>query len=104
MPAFEPGSRYEDIDEATITVVEADGTARQIVYLRRRFVPRPDAGRAPATTEHQVAQGERLDQITARYLGDPTQFHVLADENGALHPDELVAEVGRVLRIPGPRF
>lgn len=103
MPAFEPGSRYRDIEEATITIVGPDGTARQIAYLRRRFVPRASDGRA-AATEHLVCEGERLDQITARYLGDPAQFHVLADDNGALHPDELTAEVGRVLRIPGPRF
>jgi len=102
MPTFDPNSRYRGIDTATVTVIERDGTARQIAHLRRRFVPQPGAARA--ASEHVVSEGERLDQITARYLGDATQFHLFCDDNGALHPDELTAEIGLVLRVPAPRF
>jgi len=52
--------------------------------------------------EHAVTQAERLDNITARYLDDPEQFWRLCDANGAMHPDELTAEIGRRLRIPMP--
>lgn len=51
--------------------------------------------------EHAVTQGERLDNINARYLGDPEQFWRLCDANGVLHPREL-EEVGRILRITLP--
>ena len=34
-------------------------------------------------------QGDRLDNIAARYLGDPEQFWRICDANGAMRPDEL---------------
>ena len=47
-------------------------------------------------------QGERLDNIAAQYLGDPTLFWRLADANGAMRPEELTETVGRKLRITMP--
>ena len=44
--------------------------------------------------------GDRLDNITANYLGDPEQFWLLCDANNAMHPDELTAQIGQKLRIP----
>lgn len=99
---FDPTSRYHRVETATLIVTEPDGTTRQVVYKRRRLIT-PGAD-SVTMVEHTVAEGERLDQITARYFGDPTQFHLLCDENGALHPEELTAEVGRVLRITTPRL
>ena len=94
---FPVTSRYYGI--ATAELVTAD--ERPIIYLRRRFLP---AAAASATLiEHTVTQGERLDNITARYLGDPEQFWRLCDANNAMHPQELTAEVGRRLRIPLPQ-
>jgi hypothetical protein len=71
---------------------------REIVYLRRRFLPLGDG--VVALTEHTVTQGERLDNITAYYLSDPEQFWRLCDANGAMHPDEMTARIGRRLCIP----
>jgi hypothetical protein len=34
----------------------------------------PAARRCDPVVEHTFAAGERLDTVTARYLGDPTQF------------------------------
>lgn len=93
---FPVTSRYHEIETAQYTT--PDG--RQYVYLRRRFLPAD--GPATALAEHVVTQGERLDNITALYLGDPEQFWRLCDANGAMHPDELTAEIGRRLRIPMP--
>jgi|SRR5215211_6090162 len=92
---FPVTSRYYGIEKAEFTA--ADG--KKYPYLRRRFLPNT-AGTVLA--EHTVTQGERLDNITARYLGDPEQFWRLCDANGARHPDELTAEIGRRLRIPMP--
>jgi hypothetical protein len=47
-----------------------------------------------------VQQGERLDNITAKYLADPEQFWQLADANLAMKPQELTEATGRILRIP----
>jgi hypothetical protein len=96
---FPVTSRYATIDTATFET--ADG--RTVVYVRRRFLPYN-----PATivlAEHTVTQSDRLDRITALYLGDPTQFWRVADVNNAMQPEELTddASIGRQLRIPLPQ-
>ena len=93
---FPVTSRYYGIETTKLMTPEG----REIVYLRRRFLP-PTAN-AVVLTEHVVTQGERLDNITARYLGDPEQFWRLCDANKALRPDDLTDEIGRRLRIPLP--
>ncbi len=96
---FEPTSRYADISNAQLIIRDSDGRERVIVYKRRRFIP--DAEVATTLVEHTVAQGERLDHLTARYLGDPTLFWRVCDANGVLQPAEL-EELGRVVRIALP--
>ena len=94
---FPVTSRYYGIETAKYEA--PDG--REIVYLRRRFLP--PAGNESLIAEHVVTQGERLDNITARYLGDPEQFWRVCDSNNAMQPEELTAEIGRRLRIPFPQ-
>ena len=89
-------SRYYNIQPAEYET--PDG--RRIVYLRRRFVPAAD--RFALLQEHSVAEGERLDNITANYLGDPEQFWRVCDANNATRPDELTETIGRRLRITLP--
>jgi hypothetical protein len=99
---FPPTSRYYGIER----VEKETPDGRKIVFLRRRFVPPPE--RFELLLEHSVSEGERLDNITAEYLGDPEQFWRIADANGAVRPEELTETVGRRLRItlpegiPGP--
>jgi hypothetical protein len=93
---FPSTSRYAGIEIAERRA--PDG--RLVRYVRRRLLPA--VPREPAATEHVVVQGERLDNITARHLEDPELFWRLCDANGALHPAELTARVGRRLRIPSP--
>jgi len=52
--------------------------------------------------EHVVRQHERLDNITARYLGDPELFWRICDANRAMRPEELTEAIGRRLRITWP--
>jgi hypothetical protein len=92
---FPVTSRYHGIETAEFTAVGG----KKYPYLRRRFLPNAVS---PVLAEHAVIQAERLDNITARYLGDPEQFWRLCDANSAMHPDELTAEIGRRLRIPMP--
>jgi hypothetical protein len=91
--AFAPNSRYHG---ATVLKLERR-PGETVAYLARRFVPQPE--RFSTTQEHTVVQGDRLDLIAARYVGDPELFWRLCDANGALRPDELVEEIGRRLRI-----
>jgi hypothetical protein len=93
---FPPTSRYHGIDTATLET--ANGKA--IIYMRRRFLPPPE--RFALLQVHVVTQGERLDNITAQYLGDPEQFWRVCDANGAMRPDELTESIGRRLRITLP--
>lgn len=93
---FPPTSRYYGIE--TVKIETADG--RTIIYVRRRFLPSPD--RFALLQEHVVAEGERLDNITAKYLGDPEQFWKICDANGAMRPEELTEVIGRRLRITLP--
>jgi hypothetical protein len=93
---FPPTSRYAAVEMTTLE----DAAGNTIIYLRRRFVPPPE--RFSLLQEHVVKQGERLDNITARYLDDPEQFWRVCDANRAMRPDELTETVGRRLRITLP--
>lgn len=93
---FPPNSRYAGFE--TKTIEAADG--RVIVYLQRRFLPSPE--NFALLQEHVVTQGERIDNITARYLGDPEQFWRVCDANAAMRPDELTETIGWRLRITLP--
>lgn len=93
---FPPTSRYHNVE--TSTYKAADG--KEIVHLKRRFVPAPE--RFTLLQEHVVVEGDRLDNITALYLGDPLQFWRICDANNAMNPPELTAKIGRWLRITSP--
>jgi hypothetical protein len=92
---FPPTSRYYSVGTATYTA--PDG--RQIVYIRRRLVPPPE--RFELLHEHEVTEGDRLDNITAKHMEDPEQFWRICDANCAIDPAELEV-VGRRLRITLP--
>ena len=96
--AFPPGSRYHHLK----TDVWTGPDGERITYVRRRFCPHAEA--IPALGLVAVAAGDRLDLITARALGDPTQFWRVADANQAVDPFQLTAVPGRALRIPIPQF
>jgi hypothetical protein len=92
---FPPTSRYHGVEIEKLEAVEGE----PVVYLARRFVPQTD--RFAVLQEYTVVQGDRLDLIAFRHLGDPEQFWRLCDANGVLRPDEL-EEPGRVVRITLP--
>jgi hypothetical protein len=93
---FPPTNRYHGIDTPTIETPEG----KTIAYLRRRFLPSPD--NFALLQEYVVTQGDRLDNITAKFLGDPEQFWRVCDANNAMRPDEVTETIGRTLRITLP--
>lgn len=94
---FTSTSRYFGLDTETMT--DADG--KTIIYITRRFVPSPS--QFQLLQLYTVVQNDRLDNIAAKYLGDPELFWRIADANGAMRPEELVETIGRKLRITLPQ-
>lgn len=88
---FFKGSRYAEIGESEII----DVSNRVIRYKGIRFIPK-----TPAVLVHSVTEGERLDLIAHRYFRDPERFWRICDANGAIWPDDLVREIGRMIGIP----
>jgi hypothetical protein len=93
---FTATSRYSGIDTGTTT----GAGGKTIIYLRRRFLP--PSSQFQLLQEHSVTQGDRLDNIAAKYLGDPELFWRIADANDAMRPEALVETIGRKLRITLP--
>ncbi len=98
---FDPTSRYSTTEVVTTMATDSNGLPRELRYIRRRFIP--SSVGTNTLVEHTFVQGERLDVITARYLGDPTQFWRICDANDVIRPDELT-EIGHVIRIAVPQL
>ncbi len=94
---FEPTSRYANLETATYT----DAEGNQLAYVRRRFLPRGE--RQSLLVEVTVTDGDRLDLIADRTIGDPEQFWRICDGNNAMNPFDLVAEPGEQLRVTIPQ-
>ena len=94
-----PQSRYALCETAAESLDGPDGP-RQVRYLRRRFLPPPDA--APPLGTHQVARGDRVDLLADRYFGDPELYWRICDANPLIHPDELVERIGTRIVVPHP--
>jgi hypothetical protein len=94
---FEHTSRYYNLE--TRESQTADG--RKIAYKLRRFLPQGQA--IPLLQEVTVVEGDRLDLVTYGTLGDPLQFWQICDANNTMSPEELMAEIGKTIRIPTPQ-
>ena len=94
---FDHTSRYYGLDVAATTTPGG----RTLTYVRRRFVPR--GADLPLLAETAVQQGERIDLVAYRTLGDPLAYWRVCDANDAMDPQELTSEPGRILRVPIPQ-
>jgi hypothetical protein len=95
---FDHTSRYYTLEDKIYETTDG----YQIAYKVRRFLPQGQT--LPLLGEALVRVDERLDLISARSLGDPLLFWQICDANNAMDPFDLVAEAGRVLRVPIPQF
>jgi nucleoid-associated protein YgaU len=96
---FPADSRY--YRSATLQYTGADGGT--VTYLARRFVPQPGAPNFATVAQHTVKRDDRLDLLAAKYLGDPLIFWLICDANGAIRPNDLLRNPGRVLNITTPQ-
>jgi hypothetical protein len=94
---FDHTSRYYNLEVATLLLPNG----RTVSYVRRRFLPQGED--LPLLAEVSVAQGERIDIVANRTLGDPLVFWRICDANNAMDPQDLTAEPGRLLRVPLPQ-
>jgi nucleoid-associated protein YgaU len=97
---FAPNSRYAGIP--TSTFVAADGMT--VAYVQRRFIPQP--GQLAQLQQYSVVQGDRLDVLAAKFLGDPTLFWRICDANGAMRPEDLIflpQQLTSSAQTPGPQ-
>jgi hypothetical protein len=93
---YGPESRYHGVPLAETTLPGG----RRVRYLRRRFLPPLDP--LASAVLHVVHDGDRLDNLAARYLGDPLAAWRIADANDTLRPEALVEATGRKVRIALP--
>jgi hypothetical protein len=89
-----PSSRY--YGSAVEQISFADGTV--VAYLARRIIP--PASIWQQTQNYSVIAGDRLDNLAARFVGDPALFWMIADVNCAFDHSDLTAEPGTVIQIP----
>lgn len=82
-----PDSRY------ATCVLYVDGN---VEFLGTR--PSIDASPRPDDTFHTVVEGDRIDLIAFRYLGNAGLWWIVCDYNNIFFPMDL--EPGSVLRLP----
>jgi nucleoid-associated protein YgaU len=89
-----PNSRY--YGAAISELILKGGTP--VKYLAQRILPQPSI--YAATTTYVITDGDRLDNLAQKFLGDPALYWVICDANGATDPDELTAQAGQTILIP----
>lgn len=87
-------SRY--YGAAINTFTQPDGTP--VVYLARRILPQPSV--YVSVQNYAVVEHDRIDNLAARFLGDPLLFWMICDANTTTDPDELTLQKGRSILIP----
>jgi hypothetical protein len=94
--ALSSTSRYYRI--GTNTLVQPG--KEPITYFYRRMLPDPND--FALLQQYVVVQGDRLDNLTASFLGDPQQYWRLCDANRVMVPEELEVP-GRTVNITLPQ-
>jgi hypothetical protein len=95
-PLYPPTSRYYGLASVQFTTPQG----KTVTYLKRRFLPPPE--NFATLSEHRVVEGDRVDNLAARYLGDPEQYWRICDANGAMRPMAVTEELGGTVRITLP--
>lgn len=96
---FDPNSRYAKKPLATYTKVGGI----EVRYVLRRFCPRGED--LPILAEVVVQEGDRLDLVAHRTIGDALQFWRVCDANNAMNPCDVLEpdRIGEFVRVPIPQ-
>ena len=90
---FSSDSRYYSIE----TAETQDSHGRDIQYIKRRFIPHSED--FSQTGGYEVKGSERPDLVAHGIFKDSKAFWRVCDANGIMHPESLVVDEGRVLRV-----
>jgi hypothetical protein len=97
------------------TAFHAQATAYRGRKLRGRYQPRATAApwpsapsdwppaeisRAPLPRTHRIVDGDTLERIAERYLGDGTRGAEIFEANRTILDDPQILPLGKVIRIP----
>jgi nucleoid-associated protein YgaU len=74
------------------------GGADSIVYLGRTLLPLPSTFKQQSN--YTIQAGDRLDNVSAKLLGDPLLYWMLLEANGTSNPALLCATPGRRIIVP----
>jgi nucleoid-associated protein YgaU len=69
-----------------------------VMYLARRIIPQTTT--YTSVKSYVIVDGDRLDNLAAKFLGDPILYWMICDANAATDPDELSQQAGRTILIP----
>lgn len=86
------------LEDGTPVRTTVDVTFQQVEDKQDHHGQNPTSGGGPPIQTHIVQAEDRLDLIAAHVYGDPTQWRVIARENGITHPLHL--REGQQLIIP----
>lgn len=76
-----------------------EGTrAEPISYLGRSLLPLPET--LKKQSNYTIQAGDRLDNVSAKLLGDPLLYWMLLEANGTSDPATLCATPGRTIIVP----
>ncbi len=89
-----PSSRYYGAQIKSYTL--PNGTP--VNYLARRIVPR--ASTYTSVQNYVIVDGDRLDNLANKFLGNPILYWMVCDANTVTDPDELTAQVGTTIVVP----
>jgi nucleoid-associated protein YgaU len=96
---FTATSRYANSQVKKLTTDEGE----TIVYIERRILPPLLFDSSLSNVQEMIVSvGDRLDNISFRFLGDPELYWRICDVNDSLFPLDLTNEPGRAIRIPIP--
>lgn len=88
---FDQTSRFASV--ANYDVTDAEG--HTVTIKKTRFIPEVDA-----QISRRIEQPARPDLLAFQYYKAPEQFWRIADANNVMDPAELVAEPGKLIKIP----
>lgn len=94
---FDTTSRYYNLPTKTLTSNEG----QVISYVSRRFLPQVKD--LQIISQVTVQQGDRLDLIATRTLGNALFYWQLCDANNAMDPAALVQQPGQMLQLASPQ-
>jgi nucleoid-associated protein YgaU len=85
-------SRFAELP--LVASIAPDGTVRHVVSLRLRRES------LDVTARHRIQQGQAVDLLARRLLGDERLWWRLLDANPKVYPLELDLEPGTVINVP----